>query len=62
MPETKQLYDVEDVQRILQVGRTTAYQFVREAYKNQKPFKVIKIGRVYRIPRQKFDEWVSGEF
>ena len=38
----KRVYEVEDIQEILNIGRTKAYAFIQEVYKEQKPFKVIK--------------------
>lgn len=39
------LYDIEDLQELLGIGRTRAYELVKEAYKTQQPFKVIKLGK-----------------
>lgn len=55
----KRVYEVEDVQEILNIGRTKAYAFIQEVYKEQKPFKVIKIGNIYRIPKVSFDRWLD---
>ena len=54
------LYDVEDLQNLLGIGRTRAYQLVKEAYEKQQPFKVIKLGKLYRIPKKPFDDWMEG--
>lgn len=45
------LYDIDDIQKLLGVGRTMAYDLVKKAYKTQDPFRVIKVGRLYRIPK-----------
>lgn len=55
----KRVYEVEDIQEILNIGRTKAYTFIQEVYKEQKPFKVIKIGNIYRIPKNSFDHWLD---
>lgn len=55
----KRVYEVEDIQEILSIGRTKAYAFIQEVYKEQKPFKVIKIGNIYRIPKTSFDSWLD---
>ena len=47
---SKKVYDAEDIQKLLGIGRTKAYEFLDEVYKKQEPFRVIKIGKVYRIP------------
>lgn len=57
----KKVYEVEDVQKILGISRTSVYEFIKETYKNQKPFKVLKIGNLYRIPKSSFDKWINGE-
>ena len=36
------------------------YELVKEAYKTQQPFKVIKLGKLYRIPKKPFDDWLEG--
>ncbi len=57
----KQVYDVEDIQKLLGIGRSKAYAFLDEAYEKQKPFRVIRIGRLYRVPKEAFDRWLRGE-
>lgn len=57
--EEKRVYEVEDVQEILNIGRTKAYAFIQEVYTKQEPFKVIKIGNIYRIPKISFDRWLD---
>lgn len=57
----KQVYDAEDIQKLLGIGRSKAYAFLDEAYERQKPFRVIKIGKLYRIPKEGFDKWLNGE-
>ncbi|MBT9840059.1 helix-turn-helix domain-containing protein [Blautia sp. MCC283] len=54
------LYDMDDLQELLGIGRTRAYELVKEAYKTQSPFKVIKLGKLYRIPKKPFDDWMEG--
>lgn len=46
---SKKVYDAEDIQKLLGIGRTKAYEFLDEVYKKQEPFRVIKIGKVYRL-------------
>ncbi|PLT59269.1 hypothetical protein CDL27_10290 [Mediterraneibacter gnavus] len=45
----------------LGIGRSKAYTFLDEVYENQKPFRVVKIGRLYRVPKEVFDKWLNGE-
>lgn len=56
----KRVYDVVDIQKILGLGRSSAYEFLGKVYLEQNPFTVIKIGRLYKIPKEPFDTWVSG--
>ena len=60
MSDDKKLYEVDDVREILGVSRTNAYEFIKKAYREQFPFKVIKVGKLYRIPVKSFDKWVDG--
>jgi hypothetical protein len=58
------VYLAEDVQKALSLGKTKTYEFLRQVYITQQPFRVIKIGRVFRIPKYSFDRWLysdSGE-
>ena len=47
---SKKVYDAEDILKLLGIGRTKADELLDEVYKKQEPFRVIKIGKVYRIP------------
>lgn len=58
--EDKKVYDVADVQKILGISKTKVYEYLEEVYRKQEPFKIIKIGRLYKIPKEHFDKWVSG--
>ena len=59
MEETK-VYLASDVQRALSLGRSKTYQFLEEAYKKQEPFRVIKVGTLFRIPQKSFVEWINA--
>ena len=56
----KQVYSIEDIQQMLGIGRSKIYSFIEEVNKKQEPFKVIRIGRIYRIPKGPFDKWING--
>ena len=56
----KQVYDADDIQKLLGIGRSKAYAFLDEAYERQKPFRVIKIGKLYRVHKEGFDQWLNG--
>lgn len=51
--KTAEVYTVKDICEILSIGRNTAYRLITKA-----PFRVIKIGDVYRIPKDGFDDWL----
>ena len=53
----KQVYTVQDIMEILSIGKNTAYKFVRD----NPPFKVIKIGELYRINKESFDSWLMSQ-
>lgn len=55
----KKVYDVKDIQKILGLGKTTAYIFIKEVFENQGPFRVLKIGNTYKIPKESFDKWLD---
>lgn len=57
----KKVYGAEELQQILGIGRSKIYAFLNEVYKNKEPFRVIKIGKSYRIPKESFDRWLNGE-
>ena len=58
--EVKVVYEVTDIQQLLGVGRNTVYVFLEEVYKSQKPFRVFKIGKLYKVPKESFDLWING--
>ena len=55
----KQVYDTEDIQKLLGIGRSTAYAYLNEVYQRKEPFRVIKIGKLLRVPKQSFDDWLN---
>lgn len=58
--EETQVYLASDIQRALSLGRSKTYQFLDEVYKNQGPFRVIKVGKLFRVPKKSFDEWINA--
>ena len=58
--ENKQVYSISEIQKLLGLGRTKTYNFLDEVYKKQEPFRVIKIGKLYRIPKDTFDKWLKS--
>ena len=55
------VYKVEDIQQMLGIGRSKTYMFLEKVSTDQKPFRVIRVGNSYRIPRDSFDKWINGE-
>ena len=53
--ETRKTYKVSEIAEILGIGRTSAYNLVKE-----KHFKVVKIGASIRISKKSFDEWLNN--
>lgn len=58
--EEKKVYNVTDIQHILGMGRNRVYEFIEKTYKNQTPFRVLKFGKLYKIPKEAFDNWLNG--
>lgn len=52
----KQVYTVHDIMTILSISKNKAYDFI----KDNPPFKVIKIGDLYRINKESFDNWLNA--
>lgn len=46
---------------ILNIGKTAVYDLIKDSYINEKNFKVIKIGKLYRVPKTSFDNWFQSE-
>ena len=55
-PSVAKTYRVEDIARILDIGRSSAYNLVREGH-----FKTVRIGTAIRISRKSFDEWLKSQ-
>lgn len=56
----QRVYSISDIQEILGVSRTKAYEYIKKVYHEKKPFRVIKVGGNYRIPKSGFDKWLEG--
>lgn len=55
MEELPEVMDVADVKAFLGISKSAAYELV-----NSKSFHVVKIGRIYKIPKKSFTEWFEG--
>lgn len=49
-------YRVEDICKLLNIGRSSAYNLVREGH-----FKTVRIGTAIRISKKSFDEWLEAQ-
>ena len=59
--QDSRVYLAEDIQKFLGLGRSKTYEYLQTVYKRQEPFRVIKIGKLFRVPKKSFDSWISGE-
>ena len=54
-PYEKRVYTVDEIQDILGISKTTAYQLVRS-----KAFQSVRVGGQYRISKKSFDNWLDS--
>lgn len=59
--QESKVYFAEDIQKFLGLGRSKTYEYLQDVYKKQEPFRVIKIGKLFRVPKQSFDIWICGK-
>ena len=56
-PEPNQrTYRVEEIAGLLGIGRTSAYNLVKQGY-----FKTVRIGTSIRVSKKSFDEWLDSQ-
>lgn len=60
MTETKKVYTTRDIMELLDISKNKTNEIVKRAYENKGPFRVIKVGSDYRIPKKSFDEWLEN--
>lgn len=60
-PAEPRVYFAHDIQRYLGLGRSKTYEFLDEVYRQKTPFRVIKVGKLFRIPKKSFDDWFNAE-
>lgn len=53
---TKRVYTVDEIQDILGISKTTAYNLVK-----QHLFRCVKVGGHYRISKMSFDKWLDSQ-
>ena len=54
--QDKCVYTVDEIQDILEIGRTSAYSLVK-----QKLFRSVRVGGSIRISKKSFDEWLDSQ-
>ena len=54
MLDNKKTYTVAEIAEMLNIGRTSAYNLVKENH-----FKVVKIGASIRVSKKSFDDWLD---
>jgi excisionase family DNA binding protein len=50
----KRTYTVEEIQNILGISRSSAYNFVKKGY-----FRIVRVGGSIRISKKSFDSWLD---
>lgn len=55
-PYEKRVYTVDEIQDILGISKTTAYNLVKS-----NAFHSVKIGGHYRVSKKSFDEWLDNQ-
>lgn len=57
----QQVYLADDIRKLLGIGHSRVYTFLEEVYEDENPpFKVLKIGKLFRVPKKSFDAWLNG--
>lgn len=56
----QRVYMAHDIQKSLGLGKSKTYEFLEEVYRNKSPFRVIKVGKLFRIPKKSFDAWLDA--
>lgn len=59
-PESCSVYRPSDIQKILQFSRSKTYTFLGQVYAAGHPFKVMKLGKSYRVNKASFDYWFNS--
>ena len=52
----KRIYTVEEIAKILGIGRTAAYSLVQSG-----AFKAVRIGSSIRVSKVSFDDWLDKQ-
>ena len=57
----KKVLTPKDVAELLGVCEKTAYTLIRQALITKDSFKVIKVGRLYKVPTVPFLNWLDAQ-
>ena len=57
----KKVFTPKDIAGILGVCDKTAYELIRQALVSDEMFKVIKLGRLYKVPANSFLNWLDEQ-
>ena len=49
----------KDIAQVLGVCERTAYKLIKKALESDDMFKVIKIGKLYKVPTKPFLDWLD---
>jgi len=52
-------YTAEQVMKKLELKESGGYTYLEQTMATGKPFAVIRIGKLYRIPKESFDAWIK---
>ena len=59
--KTKSLfYSAEEVIDMLGLGKTNGYAYLDKVMAVGKPFAVIRVDKLYRVPKESFDSWIRN--
>ena len=56
----KKVLTATDIAQLLGVCEKTAYSLIRQALTRGDLFKVIKVGRLYKVPAKPFLDWLDS--
>lgn len=56
----KKVLTATDIAQLLGVCEKTAYSLIRQALTRGDMFKVIKVGRLYKVPAKPFLDWLDS--
>lgn len=56
----KKVLIATDIAQLLGVCEKTAYSLIRQALTRGDMFKVIKVGRLYKVPAKPFLDWLDS--